>query len=95
MNCRDKNQEETEEKEVQRQAQSGNQHKGRSQGLKQLLRLWNTHIKGSIMTAIRKTQKTAERVMCRYLHPTNGQKLLTTVVEVGKSCEKLRRRTTL
>jgi hypothetical protein len=32
----------------------------------------------------RETQKAAERVRCRYLHPTNGQKLLTPVVELGK-----------
>jgi hypothetical protein len=49
-----------------------------------------------------KTEKTflikmfsAERVRCRYLHPTNGQKLVTSVVELGKSWKKLRRRVTL
>jgi hypothetical protein len=47
------------------------------------------------MTALRKTQQAAERVRCRYLHPTNGQKLLTLVVELGKGRKKLRRRTTL
>jgi hypothetical protein len=31
-----------------------------------------------------KTQKAAERVRCRYLHPTNGQKMLTPVVELRK-----------
>jgi hypothetical protein len=47
------------------------------------------------MTALQKTQQAAERVRCRYLHPINGQKLLTPVVELGKSWKKLRRRTTL
>jgi len=37
------------------------------------------------MTALQKTQKGAERVRCRYLHPTNGQKQLTLVVELGKA----------
>jgi hypothetical protein len=32
---------------------------------------------------------------CRYLHPTNEQKLLTPVTELGKSWKKLRRRATL
>jgi hypothetical protein len=30
-----------------------------------------------------------------FLHPTNGQKLLTPMVELGKSWKKLRRRETL
>jgi hypothetical protein len=47
------------------------------------------------MTAVQKTQQVAERVRCRYLHPTNGQKLLTPVVERRKSWKKVRRRTTL
>ena len=40
-----------------------------------------------------KVQQAAERVRCRYLHPTNGQKLVTPVVELGKSWKKLRRAT--
>ena len=44
-----------------------------------------THIKGSIMTVLQKTQQAAERVRCRYLHPANGQKQLTPVVELGKA----------
>jgi hypothetical protein len=36
------------------------------------------------MTALRKTQQAAERVRCRYLHPTNGQKQLIPVVELGR-----------
>jgi hypothetical protein len=47
------------------------------------------------MTVVRKTQQAAERVRCRYLHPTNGQKLLNPVVELGKCWKKLRRRVTL
>jgi hypothetical protein len=47
------------------------------------------------MTVLLKTQQAAERVRCRYLHPTNGQKLLTPVVELGESWKKLRRRVTL
>ena len=59
--------------------------KGRPQVLTLLLRLWNTHKKGSIMTALLKTQQAAERAKCRYLHPTNVQKQLTLVVELGKA----------
>jgi hypothetical protein len=36
--------------------------------------------KRPIMTALWKTQHAVERVKCRYLHPTNGQKLMTPVV---------------
>jgi hypothetical protein len=39
--------------------------------------------------------KASERVRCRYLHPTNEQKLLTPVFELGKSWKKLRIRATL
>jgi hypothetical protein len=41
------------------------------------------------MTALQKTQEATERVRYRYLHPTNVQKLLTPVVELGKSWKKL------
>jgi hypothetical protein len=54
-------------------------------GLTLLWRLWSTHKKGPVMTALRKTQQAVERVRCRYLHPTNGQKQLTPVVELGKA----------
>jgi hypothetical protein len=47
------------------------------------------------MTALWKTQQAAERIRCRYLHPTNEQKLLTPMVELGKSWKKLRRRESL
>ena len=60
-----------------------------------LLRLWNAHKKGPSMTTLWKTQQAAERVRGRYLHPTNGQKLVTPVAELGKSWKKLRRRATL
>ena len=62
----------------------GIQLKERVQGLTLLLRLWSAHKKGPIMTALQKIQQTAERFRCRYLHPTNGQKLLAPVVELGK-----------
>ena len=58
----DGNVQEPEEKKVHRQAQSGIQLKGRPQGLTLLLRLWNTHKKGPIMTILQKTQQEAERV---------------------------------
>jgi hypothetical protein len=47
------------------------------------------------MTALQKLQQAAERVRCRYLHPSNGQKLVTPIVELGKNWKKLRRRVTL
>jgi hypothetical protein len=81
----DGNGEEPEEKKVQKLAQSGIQLKGRSQGLTLLLNLWNAHKKGSIMTALRKTQQAAERIRYRYLHLTNGQKQLTPDAELWKA----------
>jgi hypothetical protein len=66
---------------VQQHAQSGIQHKGKSQSLTLLLRLWRAHKKGFIMTALQKTQQAVERVICRYLHPISGQKHLTPDVE--------------
>jgi hypothetical protein len=77
MNYRDGNGKEPEEKKVQQQAQSGIQLKGRSQGLTLLLMLWRAHKKGPSITALWKTQLAAERVRCQYLHPTNGKKQLT------------------
>ena len=68
---------------------------GRPQSLTLLLRLWCANKKGPNMIALQKTQQAAERIRCRYLHPTNGQKLLTLVAELGKSWKKLRRRATL
>jgi hypothetical protein len=40
------------------------------------------------MTALHKKQQADERVRCRYLHPTNGQKHLTPVVELGNAERK-------
>jgi hypothetical protein len=40
--------------------------------------------KGSIMTALQKSQQAAERVRCSYLYLTNEQKL-SPVVELGKA----------
>jgi hypothetical protein len=85
LEVRDGNGEEPEEKKVQQQAQTGIQLKGRSHGLTLLLRLWSTRKRGPIMTALPKTQQAAERVRCRYLHPTNEQKQLTPVVKLGKA----------
>ena len=50
---------------------------GGSQGVTLLLKVWSTYKKGS--TALWKTQQAAERVRCRYLHLTTGQKQLTPV----------------
>ena len=41
------------------------------------------------MTVLQKNQQEAERVRCRFLHPTNGQNLLTPVVELGKIWKNL------
>jgi hypothetical protein len=40
------------------------------------------------MTALRRTQQEAERVRSSYLYPTNGEKLLTSVVELGENLEE-------
>jgi hypothetical protein len=48
------------------------------------------------MTVLSKNQQVAERVRCsRYLHPTNGQKLLIPVAELRESWKKMRRRANL
>jgi len=47
------------------------------------------------MAALQEAQQADEKVRCRYLHPSNGQKLETPVVELGKGWKKLRRRATL
>jgi hypothetical protein len=93
-NYRDWNGEEPEEKKVQQQSQSGIQLKGRPHNLTLLLRLWRAHKKGPSMNIFWKTQQAAQKVRCRYLHPTSRQKQLTPVVELGKSWKKLRRRAT-
>ena len=40
---------------------------------------------GTYQTVFRKTEQAAGSVRCRYLHPINGQKLRTHVVELEKS----------
>ena len=40
-------------------------------------------------------QQAAERVRCRYLHPTIRQKLVTPVVKLGEIWNKQKRRVTL
>jgi hypothetical protein len=47
------------------------------------------------MAVSREAQQAAERVSYRYLHPTSGQKLGTSVDELGKCWKKLRRMETL
>jgi hypothetical protein len=49
--------------------------------------------KPSMMT-IQEAQQAAEKVRCRYLHPSNGQKLGTPVVELEKGWKKVGRRVT-
>ena len=81
---------------VQRQVQSGIQLKGRSQGPTLLLRLRSAHKTRPIRTALPKTQQAAERVRCRYLYPTNGQKeAADPCCWIRDSWKKLRRRAIL
>jgi hypothetical protein len=47
------------------------------------------------METLQEAQQAADRDRCRYLHPTNGQKLRNPVVELGKGWKKVRRRATL
>jgi hypothetical protein len=84
-NYRDWNAGKPEEKKIHWQAKSGIQLKDKFRGLTLLLWLRSTHKKGSIMTSIQETQQAAERVRCRFLHPTNGQKQLTPDAEIGKA----------
>jgi hypothetical protein len=44
------------------------------------------------MVALPGAQQAAERVRCRYLNSTNGQKLGTPVIEFAKGWKKLKRR---
>ena len=46
------------------------------------------------MAALQEALQVAVCIRCRYLHPNNGQKLGTPVVELGKGWKKLRRRIT-
>jgi hypothetical protein len=59
------------------------------EGLTLLLMLWCAYREEPSMTALQKTQQAAKRVRCIYLQPTNGQKLMIPVVELGKSWKKL------
>ena len=93
-NRRDKNGEVTEGKEIQWPAQVGILLRGRFQGLTLLLMLSCAHKQRPNLTTVRKDQQAPQRVRCWYLHPTNGQKLVTRMVELGQSWKKLRRRTT-
>jgi len=43
---------------------------GRPQDLTPLLKLWGIHKMGPTTTAFQKTQQAAQRVRCRYVHPT-------------------------
>ena len=63
----------------------GSSSRGRLQELALLLRLWSAHKKGHIMITLPKTHQAAESVRCKDLYPTNGQKLLTPLVELVKS----------
>jgi hypothetical protein len=44
-----------------------------------------TQKKGPGMITLQKTQQVAEIVRCRYLHPTNGEKQMNPLVELGKA----------
>ena len=54
-------------------------------GKGEVTRQQSIHKKKPNMTALQKTQQAAKRITCRYLHPINGQKQLTPVVELGKA----------
>jgi hypothetical protein len=49
----------------------------------------------SLLPSKRPNTQLKESDGCRYLHPTNGQKQLNPVVELGKSWKNLRRMVTL
>ena len=54
-------------------------------GLTLLLKLWSAHKNGPSMTILWKSHQTVERVRCRHLYPTNGQKQMTLFVKLGKA----------
>ena len=56
--------------------------------------LWCAYRQESRMAAVQDTPQTAERVRCRYLHPTSRQKPRTPLFKLGKRWKKLRRRAT-
>ena len=41
------------------------------------------------MTSLQKTQQAAERVKCRYLHPSSRVKMLPPIVELGERLEEV------
>jgi hypothetical protein len=59
--------------------------KGRPQGLTLLLRLWSAHKKKGTYHDCPQKDPASSWVRCRYLHPTNQQKQLIPVVELGKA----------
>lgn len=59
-NCRVKNREESEEKEVQRLTQIGIQPTGRPQNLTLLLRVWSAHKQVPGMIALQEAQQAAD-----------------------------------
>ena len=60
-----------------------------------LLMLWCAYKQEPSMAVLREAQQAAEGDIGRYLHSSNGQKLVTPVVELGKTWKKLRRRAAL
>ena len=58
--------------------------KGRYQGLTLLLRLWSAQKRNLSWLPSERPNKHLKRVRCRYLHPTNGKKQMTPVVELRK-----------
>jgi hypothetical protein len=93
MNYRDGNGEEPEEKKVQQQAQSGIQLKGKSQGLTQLLRLWSSQKKGSIMTALWKPNKQLSQM--QIFAPNQWTEAADPYFLIREGWKKLRRRAIL
>ena len=54
--------------------------------------LWCAYREEPNMATLQETQQAAKRARCIYLYPTNGEKLESPVMELGKSWKKLRRR---
>jgi hypothetical protein len=94
MNCRDRNGEEPKKKKVSNRSKVGSRSKGSSKAWHYYWGYGVLTKRGLIMTALRKSQQAAEWIRGSYLHPVNGQKLLTPVVELGESWRKLKSRAT-
>ena len=73
----------------------GSSSRGGHQGLTLLLMLLCAYKQEPSMTVLPEAQQAAERVKCRYINPTNGQKVGTPVVELGEGWKKLKRKVTL